>query len=576
MAIVVLLILLAVGANYWQRLLLESMRTYRSFLTDTVLLPDHPLPLPGSRVVLVVMGGLGFDAMQTFDLPTLERLREAGASALMQSRPPSYAQPSWLTLISGVQPIISNGVQFDTAPEHIEPTAINTIFHNAHQGGLETALAGPIAWRSLVPVNLLTKSVFTPLENDQGDQQIIDNLRTLVEDAALDFILIYLSQIDYAGTELGGSESEAYEKATQQVDLHLNIILDMLDLERTTLIITADHGHIDRGGYGGQDAAVLRLPFIMFGKDIIPGAYSPVEQIDVAPTISTLLGLSLPAINQGRPLFEMIEISDEKRAEIMIALAQQRILLTETFVSFLEAPLPDLSEINKAQGFLANDNFNGAAQLAELLINQADQTIEQLQAARLVKERMPRLILSIGLIVALLSFMLWQRTELWSLALFAALFAIVTYHGLYLLEKLPYSFSAITSLDRVRAATLQRMILSLSVGGLFYIVLLALQQSDKITVILLSGYELVLFATLGFLAPALYGFWQYGLTITWFFPDMAPLFLHFTGLIQGGYTVVFGIFMPLIIMPINFLLQNWIAAYQRRQIVKLQTRSTEF
>ncbi len=117
-----------------------------------------------------------------------------------------------------------------------------------------------------------------------------------------------------------------------------------------------------------------------------------------------------------------------------------------------------------------------------------------------------------------------------------------------------------------------RMALSLFVGSLFYLVVLTLQQFTKTEVVLFSSYELIFFAALGFIAPALYGFWQYGLMVTWFFPSPALLFVHFTSLIQSFYAIVLGAIIPFIIVPINFLLQKWIAAYQRRQIMKLKIK----
>lgn len=580
MVTVVLLVLIVLGTYRWQSSLLKSMRTYRSPLAD-VEDPGGALPPPGDRlppqvprVVLVVIGGLGFDAMETFDLPTLERLRESGAHALMQSQPPSYAHPSWLTLISGANPTLNDGLLFNATADDIRPTTINTIFHNAHQQGLRTALVGPAAWRAVIPADLLTESVFTPFEDAQGDQQIVDNLRPLIEDESLDFMLIYFSQVDYAGRNLGGTEGKAYEIAAQQVDTHLNTLLGMLDLDRTTLIIAADHGHIARGGYGGHDAVVLRQSYIMFGKGVTPGIYSPIEQVDVAPTIALLLGLSLPTANQGRPLTEMIQISEIDQATTMATLARQRFMLAGAIFKELDTPPPDLSsETDKVQSFLSNKNFAGAIQLNKLLIDQTDEAIKQIQAKRQAKEKRLRLLLVVTLVIGLIGFSLWERTELWTQAILAALVVLAVYHGLYRLEELPYSFSTVTSPEQVWAETMPRMALSLFIGSLFYLIVLTLQQFTKTEIVLFSSYELIFFAALGFIAPALYGLWQYGLIVTWFFPPPALLFVHFTSLIQSFYAIVLGAMVPFIIVPINFLLQKWIAAYQRRQIMKLKIKT---
>ena len=576
MATVILMVLLALGIYRWQSLLLESIRGYRTWLANALLQPGDPLPPQTPRVVLVIIGGLGSEAVETFGLPTLERLRESGANALMQSQPPSYAQPAWLALISGANPAINDGLLFNASEEEIRPLTLNTIFHNARRGGVGTALAGTAAWRLLIPPDLLNKSVFTLFAGAQGDQQIVDNLQPLIEDEALGLIVIYFNQVDYAGDHLGGAQGEAYATAARQVDAHLNTLVNMLDLDRATLIVTADHGHIAQGGSGGHDAVVLHQPFMMIGKGVTPGAYSPIAQVDVAPTIAALSGLSLPAANQGRPRLEMIQMSETDQVNVMVALARQRIQLAEAFFKQFDLPPPDFSEMDRVQDFLSHQNLAGARQLTELVVDQANEAIEQAQVKRQAQEKRGRLFLAILLVIGLISFSLWERTELWSQALLAALVVIAAYHGLYRLAELPYSFSAITSPEQVWAETMPRMALSLLAGSLFYLIFLTLRQYTKTDLVLFSSYELVFFAGLGFLAPALYGFWQYGLTVSWFFPDPALLFLHFTGLIQSFYSIVLGVTIPLIITPVNFLLQKGVALYQRRQLMKLRARSTRF
>ena len=572
-ALVALFVLLGIGFVYWQHLLITSLRSYRSFLTNTLLLPGDSLTPQTERVVLVVIGGLGIDALQAADMPTFERLQESGASALMFGQPPSYDHPTWLTIVSGVQPRFTNGRLFEIEPASLPPLELNTIFHNAMQQGVSTALVGPEVWRSMLGPDLLSASIFTRFAGPQGDRQLFDNLKPLLLETSPELLLIYINQINDAGRRSGGADSHNYREAIQAVDLYLNELVSMLDFDQTTLIITADHGHIEHGGYGGHDPVVLQLPLVIVGQKTIPGAYSPVQQADIAPTIATLLGTSLPAANQGRPLTEMLQLSDADRAAAMIALARQRNNLAEAYLQALNAPLPDSSEINKAQGFMTNDNYRGAAQLAQLLVEQVDQTIAEAEAAQLRAERNDRLIIIMAGGIGLIAFIFWRRSALWLQALFTAAVIVGVYHGLYLLEQQPYSFSAVADLDTIGDAIRLRVALSMAVGSLFFIILLALQQYTRHYTIMLSGYEMILFVTLGFMGPALYAFWQYGLSVSWFFPDMSLLFLQVTGLEQALYAIVIGIFVPPVIVLFNYQIQKWILAYQQHRLVKLQAES---
>ena len=568
-----LFILLGFGIVYWQHLLTTSLRSYRSFLTNTLLLSDDSLTRQTERVVLVIIGGVGFDAIQAANLPTFERLQESGASALMLGQTPSYDHPAWLTLISGVHPRFNNGQLFMVEPETLPPSALNTIFHNAKKRGLSTALVGPEIWRSILEPDLLDVSIFTLFTDAQGDQQLLDNLTSLLNESSPELLLIYIAQINDAGRRFGGTESQGYQDAVEAVDIYLNELVSMLDFDQTTLIITADHGHIEQGGYGGHDPAVLQLPFVMVGQKTIPGVYSPIEQADIAPTIATLLGTGLPAANQGRPLTEMLQLSDADRAAVMIALARQRFILADAYLQALNGPLPDSSEINKAQGFLTNNNFMGAAQLAQLLVAQLDQTVSQAEAARLKVERLNRLLIVLVGGVGLITLILWRRSALWQQALLTAAIVVGVYHSLYLLEQHPYSFSTIANLDAVGDGISARVALSMAVGGLFYLILLALQQYTRHYIIMLSCYEMVLFIVLGFLGPAIYAFWHFGFEASWIFPDMSLLFLQMTGLVQALYAIVIGMFVPLVIILFNYQMQKWILTYQQRRLVKLRAES---
>ncbi len=88
------------------------------------------------------------------------------------------------------------------------------------------------------------------------------------------------------------------------------------DLEKTLIIITADHGDelLDHGGLGhGKtvELELLRIPMIMTGGPVGPHAGTRVEalvrNIDLAPTIVEMAGLDEPGDFQGRSLVPLID-----------------------------------------------------------------------------------------------------------------------------------------------------------------------------------------------------------------------------------------------------------------------------
>src|SRR5262249_50529450 len=123
--------------------------------------------------------------------------------------------------------------------------------------------------------------------------------------------------------------------AAQKDDADLSRLVAQLDLDRDTLIITADHGHRDAGGHGGDEPECISVPLVAVGAGVSPGQFGPARLVDVAPTIAALLGLPFPAASQGQPLVDMLELEPPTQAALLERAAQQRervaVLLAATF-----------------------------------------------------------------------------------------------------------------------------------------------------------------------------------------------------------------------------------------------------
>ena len=73
----------------------------------------------------------------------------------------------------------------------------------------------------------------------------------------------------------------------------------------TTVLLTSDYGATDSGGHGGASEVETTAPLYAFGPGIAAGARVNINQIDLAPTLSCLLGLPFPATSLGRPGVEL-------------------------------------------------------------------------------------------------------------------------------------------------------------------------------------------------------------------------------------------------------------------------------
>ena len=557
--ILIVLFLTMLGAYQWQNSLLQSFYDYRSTIIDPIPPIRTNLTPQVERVILVIVSGLGFDSLQSLDLATFNHLQASGASALLIASSPTYIQTTWTTLLSGADPTLNNAPPHDNIAEGIPPIIINTLFDNVNQQGLGTALAGHIWWQDMVESNSLSQGIFTTMDDAQGDKQIADSLITLIENEQLNFIMLHFNQIYHAVQTYGGTETETYEIVSQQIDHHLKTLVGLIDPNRTVLIITADHGHIDIGGYGGHDLDVVRLPFIMMGKHIIPNNYSDISQHDIAPTIALLLGIDFPSRNQGRPLVEMIRISSEDKALAWLSMATQRTRLAETYLRSLDYPPPNREELYKAEVFLGNGNYAGASELAQLVIEKTDLSMAQASAVRLKREQILRLLLIIVIMIPLVFLTLIFRTELLGEAFVSAITTYIMYHAIYWAMNLPYSLSAINSFNLFWLETMIRIVTSVIAGSIIFVMLLIFRQFTELAIIRRAIAEFLLLTTFITMLPAMYGFWQHGLFITWHLPDTSIFFWHITSLIQTICFIFTGTIVSFIIIPLSNPLQNFLA-----------------
>ncbi len=569
--ILAIFVFVALGSFWGHKRLFESFTAYRSPLAGVTQTTEPNLPQQVPQVILVILGGLSSTEQEALDLPTFEELRDSGANATVVSQTPAYALSTWMTLISGANPWLNDAMLVDNATLEVRPALINTLFHNAHQQGLQTAIVGHIRWQKLIAADLLSQAAFVEATDVFGDQQILaylnDFLTPVDETDRIEtqFVVVQFNQFHQAVLNQDQtSDSDAYTLAAQRLDAYLNDLVKLLDFSRTVLIVTADHGHIARGGYGGNDISVTNLPFIMLGKDIIPGTYSPIQQIDIAPTIATLLGLSLPAANQGRPLLEMLDLSSRERSQTLIALARQRIYLSQAYLSVVGAPLPDVSDFNLIRRFLGHGNHEGAAQLAQILIDEMDLAIQQNQPTNQGLFSWLRFVFGLGLSYGIIRFAWWQHSDLWGEAFVSAGIMVAAYHILYRVEGLPYSLSALNSVDNLWFDTARRILLALLAGGGTFLFLLLLGQVTNPALVTQGAYEYIYFALVGMMTPALYGFWQHGSLVGQILPDMALFFYHLMALMHSFWVVMGGVYFPPILVILNIGLQRGFILYQKQ------------
>ena len=313
--------------------------------------------LPMRRVVLVVLDGLGVDELMASAAwqRLLQRRAPAFWVRSAEALLPTMSAPNWLTLLSGARPEVTGlhgnsfvgETEFDTVFSRM--SRLDTLHSEFARGLAACPWWGELVRSSLPRVrgNGVVQATsmmdvvrkFQPLPGVEwqltSSEQLVrppytwfqelqsatqesltddatDRYRTHLACEALNdtrgdpyrFYLLHQAAVDTTG-HADGLAGSTFARAVAQSAAYVDEVLRVVDAtpwaRQTTVVITSDHGHVEAGGHGGSDAVLKRVPLLVYHA----GSSNPTRGgweahtttlylDDVAPTLTTLLGLPVP------------------------------------------------------------------------------------------------------------------------------------------------------------------------------------------------------------------------------------------------------------------------------------------
>lgn len=135
----------------------------------------------------------------------------------------------------------------------------------------------------------------------EAGEEITDEAIKYLKKYDTDFTFIYFGYSDMAGHQHGWM-TEDYLEAIQSSWNNTEKIINELG-DEYTYIITSDHGGHDRT-HGTEMPEDMLIPIIIKGKDFEPGSVLENANImDIAPTVTKLLGVEPDAEWEGKSLY---------------------------------------------------------------------------------------------------------------------------------------------------------------------------------------------------------------------------------------------------------------------------------
>ncbi|MGB9636140.1 MAG: alkaline phosphatase family protein [Thermoplasmata archaeon] len=351
-----------------------SLEGYKSPLThnyNEVL--EHGIPL-SEKVVLVVVDGLRYDVSMNMDY--LKKLRENGADFISWTEIPSLSYPGWTAILSGAKPEIS-GVLLNWGNKEVH---IENIFSVTKEMHLQNAVVGTPEWWYLFGNNITGGEKIEPTSDCILSDTHVKNSALRLVRSQSNFTLIHFLSVDFAGHAHGGNSIQYLERA-REIDGYIKEIAKELDWNTTTLIVTSDHGHLDRGGHGGEETLARKAFAVFYGKGIRK-MKGEIHQIDICPTISNILGIKIPAAAQGRIIFECLDQSPQNEAIYSYLLMKQRYLFCKSYFTSVKSNIElNNSYVSEAYAAILSGNTTYAKEISEKGLKEYDRQIEVVHAS---------------------------------------------------------------------------------------------------------------------------------------------------------------------------------------------------
>lgn len=301
----------------------EASCRVESILRDVNQSAGICMPRKG-KVILMVIDALRYD-FGDFDpalkdplpyqngLPVLEELRNRFPDRTRKLKfvadPPTTTLQRLKAMTTGSLPtFIDIGSNF-ASPEINEDNVVD----QWKRANLTTVFLGDSTWTELFPGRFKRKydyPSFNIHDLDTVDSAIERHLPKEIGKTDWDVIVAHFLGVDHCGHRYGPLHGEMQRKLGEMNQVIRNVTEQMDD--ETTLVIIGDHGMTQTGDHGGESTDEVDALFFMYSKGtpLLSEEYDEynktIQQIDLVPLLSTLLGVPIPYSNLGQINFQLI------------------------------------------------------------------------------------------------------------------------------------------------------------------------------------------------------------------------------------------------------------------------------
>lgn len=282
---------------------------------------SEPVKKLPKHVILV-----GFDGWSSYsvnngaDMPTFRSFMAEGSYDL-KSRTvlPSSSAVNWASMFMGAGPELHGYTEWGSRVPELPSRVVNNdnrfpnIFGLLREQSPEAEIGCIYEWGGihfLMDTLALNYSQQAPMNTEFPDGCTPYAVQYIKEKKPNLLAVIY-DKPDGTGHAHGWTSPEYFSMMTHLDNCLKQIYQAVQDagiMDETVIIVTSDHGGIDKG-HGGKTMDEMQRPIVFYGKGIKKGHEIQESTMiyDVASTIATLLDVKQPQVWTGRPVDSIFE-----------------------------------------------------------------------------------------------------------------------------------------------------------------------------------------------------------------------------------------------------------------------------
>lgn len=273
------------------------------------------------HVILVGFDGFSANCVQNgADLPTLRKLMAEGSSTLVnRSVLPSSSAVNWASMFMGAGPELHGYTEWGSRVPELPSRVVNSdnrfpnIFGLYRDKDPKAEIGYIYEWEGM---NFLVDTLAMSYRQHAETSDAFPNGCTpvaiqYIKEKKPNLCAIIYAEPDGVGHGIGWESPEYYAMVHHQDSCLAEVVKAVEEagiMDETVLIVTADHGGIEKG-HGGKTMNEMQTPIVIYGKGIKKGFTIPESTMiyDIAGTIAYMLDVEQPQAWIACPIKSVFE-----------------------------------------------------------------------------------------------------------------------------------------------------------------------------------------------------------------------------------------------------------------------------